>query len=122
MPGINCYLCNEKMKKEAIDIKTGWGKYELKIKGLEPYVCPNCNEKVYSREEMLLIQNLSKCLSLKEANTRPKVLNIEDIIDLLKENGGIIFEMIKEGRLKPVKKGGEWKFDRKDIEAILCVN
>ena len=118
MPGINCYLCDKKMKKEAVDIKTGWGEYELKIKGLEPYVCPNCNEKIYNKEEMSLLQNLSKCLSLKEANTRPKVLNIEDVVDLLIENCETISLMIKEGKLEPVKKDGEWKFDRNDIEAI----
>jgi len=119
MSEIKCYACGEEMKKEITEVKSEWGKYELIIKGVEAYVCPNCGEEVYDREEMHMIQNLSESLSEQSEDNRPEVLNVKEVADLLRVTEQTVYNMIRDGRLKAVKMGREWRFMRQDIESIL---
>jgi len=114
-----CFTCNVKMKEETTSITTKWGDYKLTIEGVKAYVCPECNEKIYSYDETRMIQELSKNLSAIKKEEQPDVLNVSEVADLLRTSKQTIYNMIRDERLKPVKIGREWRFMRQDIESIL---
>lgn len=115
-----CFVCNEKMNKTETSIEAGWGKYKLTISGIEAFQCPKCGEKIFSMSEMKMIQELGKNLSyLSPDDERPVLLNLSQTADLLRVSNQTIYNMIRDGRLKAVKLGREWKFNRKDIESIM---
>jgi len=114
-----CYVCGSVMKEKTVSISAGWGKYKLIIDGVTAFVCPKCGEEIFSSEETHMIQELGKNLSKTESVERPDILNVSEVADLLRVSNQTIYNMIKDGRLRPVKIGREWKFMRKDIENIL---
>ena len=68
-----CYICNSDMEEKTISTTAGWGKYTLTIDGVKAYVCPECNETIYSAEEVHMLQELGKSLSvLNENKSRPE--------------------------------------------------
>ncbi|TZE81766.1 helix-turn-helix domain-containing protein [Calorimonas adulescens] len=112
-------MCGANMEEKTISTKAGWGKYTLTIDGINAYVCPECGEITYSYEEMHMLQELGKSLSNLSEEERPDVLNVSEVADLLRVSNQTVYNMIKDGRLKAVKVGREWKFMRKNIESIL---
>ena len=91
-----CYKCHGKMIEREIEITSGWGEYELEIKGVKAFVCEECGE-----------------------NERPDYLNVEETADLLRVSTQTVYNMIKSGRLKGTKFGREWRFLRKNIESLI---
>lgn len=122
MTNLFCHICNTELEKKETKIETKWGDYELVIKGIEGYVCPKCGEKTFSSQVTDIIQNLSESLSNLEKDQQPEVLNVEEVADLLKVSEQTVYNMIKDGRLKAVKVGREWRFMKQDIMSILSDN
>ncbi|HCS73179.1 MAG TPA: DNA-binding protein [Clostridiales bacterium] len=114
----NCYVCGTKMEEKTVSTSAGWGKYNLTLGGINAFVCPECGETVYSSEEMHMMQELSKSLAVLEQE-RPEVLNVKEVADLFRVSSQTVYNMIKDGRLNPVKMGREWRFIRKDIESVI---
>ncbi len=118
MSNLNCFLCAANMNEEITEIKTKWGNYELVIKGVNGYVCPECGEKMFGPKEVDMIQNLTESLSELNRIEKPDILNVEEVAEELRVSGQTIYNMIKNGRLKAFKAGREWRFNRKDVESI----
>jgi len=114
-----CYICGTEMNETETSINGGWGKYKLTITGVKAYSCPKCGEKVFSSEEVKMVQELGKTLSNINNRDKPDLLNVSETADLLRISNQSVYNMIKDGRLKAVKMGREWRFMRKDIESII---
>ena len=116
---INCFMCGCAMKEITASINTGWGKYRVTIDGVKALECPECGEMLYSDEEVGMIQNLCRGLAELDEKEKPELLNVRETADLLRVSSQTIYNMIKDGRLKAVKMGREWRFMRKDIESLI---
>jgi len=114
-----CHKCNVDMKKEKTETTIGWGDYEIVVRGIEAYVCPECGEKVFDYETTLMLQNLGEALSQSKQIDQGEILDVEEVADLLRVTKQTIYNMIKDGRLKAFKAGREWRFHKKDIENII---
>jgi excisionase family DNA binding protein/YgiT-type zinc finger domain-containing protein len=119
MSRILCFVCKTEMVLKKTSIKAGWGKYKLIIEGVEAYICPKCGEELYTSDEVGMMQNLGKNLSSLIDTARPELLNVSETADLLRISSQSVYNMIKDGRLKAVKAGREWRFLRKEIEDAL---
>ena len=69
-----------KMKKTSID--SGWGEYNLKVEGVNAYVCPECDEVILEGEMAMMLQKLSKSLASLEKDRRPEVMDLTKVDDL----------------------------------------
>lgn len=114
-----CFMCGTDMEEKTISTTAGWGKYTLTIDGVKAHVCPECNETIYSSEEVHMLQELGKSLSVLSDEKRPDMLNVTEVADLLRISNQSVYNMIKDGRLRALKIGREWRFSRKDIVSIL---
>lgn len=114
-----CFICGTDMEERTVSTTAGWEKYTLTIDGVKAHVCPECNETIYSAEEVHMLQELSKNLSALSDEKRPDVLNVDEVADLLRVTNQSVYNMIKDGRLRATKIGREWRFNRKDIKSIL---
>lgn len=114
-----CYICGNIMEDKVSSITTRWGDYRLTIDGVKAYVCPVCGEKIYDADEVNMIQQLTQNLSEADRKSQPDLLNIKEVADLLRVSNQTVYNMIKDGRLKPIKMGREWRFIRKDINSII---
>lgn len=114
-----CFVCGVEMQEKTTSIKAGWGKYILTIEGVKAYVCPKCGEEVFTTKEAQMIEELSKNLSGVESSMKPDLLNVSETADLLRISPQSVYNMIKDGRLKAIKAGREWRFMRKDIKSML---
>ena len=50
-----------------------------------------------------------------------ELLTTKQILALLKVDRTTIYRMLNDGRLNGIKVGGQWRFPRKDVEALLSV-
>ena len=116
---MKCYICDHEMEKKITSINTGWGDYKVTVNGISAYVCPECGEMVLDSQEAIMLQKLSKSLEDVKAEDKPDVLNLTEVADLLRVSNQTIYNMIKDGRIKAVKFGREWRFNRKDIDAYI---
>ncbi len=113
-----CLDCNVEMEKVKTETTSGWGEYEVVVKGIDAYVCPECGEKVFDTETTYMLQELGKSLSNLNQKDRPDILNVEEVAEELRVSEQTVYNMIKDGRLKAFKVGREWRFNIKDIESI----
>jgi excisionase family DNA binding protein/YgiT-type zinc finger domain-containing protein len=116
---MKCYVCNHEMEEKVTSINTGWGDYKVTINGVSAYVCPECGEMVLDSKDALMLQKLSKSLEETQVEDKPNVLNLTEVADLLRVSNQTIYNMIREGRIKAIKFGREWRFNRKDITAYI---
>lgn len=116
---MKCYICDHDMEEKITSINTGWGDYKLTVNGVSAYVCPECGEMVLDSKDASMLQKLSRSLEDAEAEIKPDVLNLTEVADLLRVSNQTIYNMIKDGRIKAVKFGREWRFNRKDIDAYI---
>lgn len=63
---IKCYICNHKMEEKIISISTGWGDCKMTINDVSAYICQGCGEMVLDSKEVLMLQELSKGLKIKD--------------------------------------------------------
>lgn len=116
---IKCYICDHEMEEKITSINTGWGDYRITVNGVSAYVCPECGEMVLYSKDALKLQKLSKSLQDIQVEDKPDVLNLTEVADLLRVSNQTIYNMIRDGRIKAVKFGREWRFKRKDIDAYI---
>lgn len=114
---MKCYICDNDMEEKITSINTGWGDYKITVNGVSAYVCPKCGEMVLDSKDASMLQKLSRSLENLEVESKPDVLNLTEVADLLRVSNQTIYNMIKDGRIKAVKFGREWRFNRKDIDA-----
>lgn len=117
---MKCNECGTEMVFENTEINSGWGSYKVVIKEVPAFVCKNCGNKLYKAEDIKMIEKLS--ISLSELEDKPEFINLKEAADLLRVSNQSVYNMIKDGRLKAVKCGREWRFMRKNIESIMCPN
>ncbi|WP_265858993.1 helix-turn-helix domain-containing protein [Clostridium botulinum] len=116
---MKCYICDHEMEKKITAINTGWGDYKVTVNGISAYVCPECGEMVLDSKDAMMLQKLSKSLEDVKMDDKPDVLNLTEVADLLRVSNQTIYNMIKDGRIKAVKFGREWRFNRKDIDSYI---
>jgi len=56
----NCFLCNTDMEEKIVSTTTGWGEYTTTVDGIKAYVCPECNERIYTPQDIHRLQELGK--------------------------------------------------------------
>lgn len=117
-----CFNCNTKMEEKSRELEISRNGYTLKLNGLKAYVCPKCGQIIYNSSDIKIMENL--CLSLSESNINETniYLNVSELAETLRVSNQTIYNMIKDGRLKPVKFGKEWRFMKKDLESIVNNN
>lgn len=116
---MKCYICDHDMEKKVTAINTGWGDYKLTVNGISAYVCPECGEMVLESKDADMLQKLSRSLEEVQIDEKPDILNLTEVADLLRVSNQTIYNMIKDGRIKAIKFGREWRFNRKDIDAYM---
>ena len=91
----------------------------VKLNGIKAYVCPKCGQIVYNSNDIKMMEKL--CLAMSETKTNESEinLNVSELAEALRVSNQTIYNMIKDGRLKPIKIGKEWRFMKKDIQSLL---
>ena len=118
MLNMECALCYNIMIEEKRNLEIKRDGYTLKLSGITAYVCPSCGNIEYMAKDIKMAEKL--CMTLSQANIdlKEEYLNVSDMAEELNVTNQTIYNMIKDGRLKPIKIGKEWRFYRKDIEII----
>lgn len=111
---MKCHICGNDMKEVKTEVESVWGEYKIKITGVKSFICEECKETVFTSLDAQMLQKLAK--SFAETEIRPEYLDVTETADLLRVSKQTVYNMIKDGRLKPIKVGREWRFIRKDIE------
>ncbi|MFR8604706.1 MAG: helix-turn-helix domain-containing protein [Agathobacter rectalis] len=114
-----CYKCHGNMIEREIEITSGWGEYELAIKGVRAFVCEECGAISLRAEEAKMMEDISRGFAERPEDERPDYLNVEETADLLRVSTQTVYNMIKSGRLKGTKFGREWRFLRKNLESLI---
>lgn len=107
------------MIEKETEITSGWGEYELAIKGVKAFVCEECGAISLRAEEVKMMEDISRGFAERPEEERPDYLNVEETADLLRVSTQTVYNMIRSGRLKGTKFGREWRFLRKNIESLL---
>lgn len=116
---MKCVLCNNEMDSIKASFQSKWGEYEVTIDEVKAYRCKQCQRFVFEPEVARMIQNITAGFSERQPDERPELINVDDVADLLSVSNQTVYNMIKDGRLKAVKVGREWRFSRHQIEKIL---
>ena len=114
-----CYKCHGNMIEREIEITSGWGEYELAIKGVRAFVCEECGAISLRAEEVKMMEDISRGFAERPEDERPDYLNVEETADLLRVSTQTVYNMIKSGRLKGMKFGREWRIKRKNLESLI---
>lgn len=114
-----CYKCHGNMIEKDVEMTSGWGEYELSIKGITAFVCEKCGAISLRAEEIKMMEDIARGFASRPENERPDYLNVEETADLLRVSTQTIYNMIRSGRLKGIKFGREWRFLRKNIESLI---
>lgn len=107
------------MIEREIEITSGWGEYELAIKGVRAFVCEECGAISLRVEDVKMMEDISRGFAERPEDERPDYLNVEETADLLRVSTQTVYNMIKSGRLKGTKFGREWRFLRKNLESLI---
>lgn len=107
------------MIEREIEITSGWGEYELAIKGVRAFVCEECGVISLRVEDVKMMEDISRGFAERPEDERPDYLNVEETADLLRVSTQTVYNMIKSGRLKGTKFGREWRFLRKNLESLI---
>ncbi len=116
---MKCFFCESEMRPITTSLKTGWGDYEIEIKGVKALRCTNCAHEVYDPEETRMIQNISAGFAESKMDPKPDILDVNEVSDLLKVTNQTIYNMIKDGRLPAFKVGKEWRFSKEKVLECL---
>ena len=109
-----CFECNSKMKEEIRELEISRNGYTIKA-----YVCPKCGQIVYNSNDLKMMERLCLAMSETKINESEINLNVSELAETLRVSNQTIYNMIKDGRLKPIKIGKEWRFMKKDIQSLL---
>lgn len=114
-----CFECNSKMKEEYRELEISRNGYVLKLTGIKAYICPNCGQITYNSKDVKMMERLCLAMSESQINESEINLNVSELAGALRVSNQTIYNMIKDGRLKPIKIGKEWRFMKKDIQSLL---
>lgn len=114
-----CFECGTKMKEEIRELEIIRDGYTLKLNGVKAYVCPKCCQIIYNSNDLKVMEKL--CVSMSQTGNQENEmnLNVSELAETLRVSNQTIYNMIRDGRLKPIKIGKEWRFMKKDIQSIL---
>lgn len=115
---MKCFFCESEMKKVITQIDTSWGDYQVTIRGIKAEECPQCGEKVLNSEEVKMIQDIAQGFA-ESTTEKPNILNVEEVANLLRVTEQTVYNMIRDGRLHPVKVGREWRFSKEEVDKVL---
>ena len=111
-----CDVCGKTMQPGTVEQKFVSNGKEMLIKGLDAYICKDCNNILYTPETVKMIEKLFDVLESKPAID---VLNLDETANYLRVSNQTIYNMIRDGRIKAYKVGREWRFLRADITSYL---
>ena len=114
---ILCHVCDSKMEIIEEETLAGWGGYTVILKGIKCYACPECGERLYSGDDVRIMQEISRCLS--GLSDSPDYLNVSEVAKILRVSNQTIYNMIRDNRIKGRKFGREWRFTKEDIDLAL---
>lgn len=112
---MKCINCKKDMTEIITTFNSKWGDYSVTIRGLKAYKCDQCNELVFSPEEVRMIQNITAGFADSSAQEKPDYLNVQEVAELLRVSNQTVYNMLKDGRLSAHKFGKEWRFSKKDV-------
>lgn len=118
MLNMECALCDSIMNEEKRELEVKRDGYTLKLSGITAYVCPNCGNIEYMAKDIKMAEKLCMTLSRANIDLKEEYLNVTDMAEELNITNQTVYNMIKDGRLKPIKIGKEWRFYKKDIDII----
>lgn len=118
MLNMECALCDNIMNEEKRDLEIKRDGYTLKLSGITAYVCPKCGNVEYMAKDIKMAEKLCMVLSQANIDLKEEYLDVSDMAEELNVTNQTIYNMIKDGRLKPVKIGKQWRFYKKDIDII----
>lgn len=116
---MKCFFCGSKMDQVTTTIETGWGDYDITIKGVKAHLCKECSHEVYDPEEVKMIQDIAQGFAESKETERPDILNVDEVSDILRVSTQTIYNMIKDGRLPAFKAGREWRFSRNELDKLM---
>ena len=116
---MKCVWCTTEMDSIKGSFQSKWGEYVVTIDGVKAYQCKQCQRFVFEPEVVGMMQNITAGFSERQPAERPELINVDDVSDLLSVSNQTVYNMIKDGRLKAVKVGREWRFLRNQIEKIM---
>ena len=111
-----CEECGGKMLPTTIDQEFHFNGKTIVLKGLNAYKCEDCDEVVFEKEEVKMIERLVQAFDTKPA---VEVLNLEETAGFLRVSNQTVYNMIREGRIRAYKAGREWRFLKQDILAYM---
>ena len=118
-----CPMCGGHISHKQVEVIAQWGKYAVRIAGVDADVCVECGEKIYRREDAMMLQNAAEAFSGSSqpitADGGDAVLNIKETADILRISHQSVYNMIRDGRIKAKKIGREWRFLKSEIEAMV---
>lgn len=114
-----CFECCSKMKEEVRELEISRNGYTLKLNGVKAYICPNCGQIVYNSNDIKMMEKLCLTMAETKINESEMNLNVSELAEALRVSNQTIYNMIKDGRLKPIKIGKEWRFMKKDIQSLF---
>lgn len=120
-----CPVCGGSVTHKFVEDKAIWGKYSVKISGLEADVCDSCGEIYYNFDDALVMEKIAAALSQSKnqaiADEADAVLNLSETAKLLRISNQSVYNMIKDGRIKATKIGREWRFRKSEILTLMHV-
>lgn len=115
---LRCFLCGEELKEGTADVRAGWGRYRLRFYGVRALICEGCDDIIFSKYDVQIVQNLSKLFLELPFEKRPKKLDLSNIYDLFIQDENLIHS-IDIKNLNLYEKEGIFNFDRNEIEMYL---
>lgn len=112
-----CPICKGELKSAMTDVDSNWKGKTITFRNIKVDVCEKCNMKFYDSNDVEIMHSLIAC-SQNEINDNDQ-MNLDEVADLFRVSGQTIYNMLKDGRLKAKKVGREWRFNRREIEALL---
>ena len=117
----DCPFCGGNLVYKKVEEDAKWGKYSIRLSGIDADVCETCGEVFYSADDARMLQNIAAAMS--ESKTRDEyegaVLNLQETAALLRVSSQSVYNMIRDGRLKAKKVGREWRFLKSEIISAL---
>ena len=73
---VKCINCKKDMTAINTTLNSKWGDYSVTIRGVRAYQCDQCNEQVYSPNEVRMIQNITA--DLASFSSTESILDLSD--------------------------------------------
>lgn len=112
---LRCFLCGEELKEGTADVRAGWGRYRLRFYGVRALICEGCDDIIFSKYDVQVVQKLSKLFLEFSFQDRPKKIDLSNIYDLFIDDENLIHN-IEIKKLTLYENEGMFHLDRKEVE------